>query len=59
MLDELTNLHLIEQTLKSEGATQAELELAYRLRDAIDEIEALCQEVGVLHTQSDQWQAEN
>lgn len=58
MLDEMTNTNLIELTLKNEGSTEVELELAYRLRDAIDEIDLLCNEVGVLQVQSELWQAE-
>ena len=45
MLDEIINPTLIEQTLQDKGATELELELAYRLRDAIDELDRLCQDV--------------
>ena len=38
VLDNLTNPDLIQQTLKDQSATPSEVELAYRLRDAIDEI---------------------
>lgn len=59
MLDELTNPDLISKILKDEHASEAELELAYRLRDAINEIDTLCEEVGALQVQSDLWQGEN
>lgn len=52
MLDELINPVLIEQTLKNKEASPLELELTYRLRDALDEIENLCKEVCVLEAQS-------
>ena len=51
MLDELINPVLIEQTLKNKNATELELELTYRLRDALDEIDLLCKEVCQLEAQ--------
>ena len=55
MLDEVINPTLIEQTLQDKDATQLELELAYRLRDAIEELDRLCQEVSELRMH-DEWQ---
>ena len=53
MLDNLTNPDLIEQVLKDQSATPPELELAYRLRDAIDEINRMSEEIGTLLAQAD------
>ena len=55
VLDNLTNPDLIQQTLKDQDATLPELELAYRLRDAIDEINRMQDEIGTLTVQSDQF----
>ena len=55
MLDNLTNPDLIQQTLKDQSATPSEVELAYRLRDAIDEINRMQDEIGTLTVQSDQF----
>ena len=52
MLDEIINTTLIEQTLQDKDATQLELELTYRLRDALDEIDRLCQDVCQLEAQA-------
>ena len=52
MLDETINPVLIEQTLKNKNATELELELTYRLRDALDEIDHLCKDVCRLEAQS-------
>lgn len=51
MLDELINARIIEQTLQDKDSTQLELELTYRLRDALDEIDTLCQDVRLLEAQ--------
>lgn len=53
MLDNLTTPDLIEQVLKDHNATAPELELAYRLRDAIDEINLMSEEIGVLLVQNE------
>ena len=53
VLDTLTNPELIEQTLTDQSATPSELELAYRLRDAIDEIERVVEEITTLTVQTD------
>ena len=53
VLDDRTNPDLIEQTLKDQNATLPELELAYRLRDAIDEITRMGEEIGTLTVQSE------
>lgn len=55
MLDDLTNPDLIEQVLKDQSATSPELELAYRLRDAIDEINRMSEEIGLLLIQSEHY----
>lgn len=51
MLDELINARIIEQTLQDKDSTQLELELTYRLRHALDEIDTLCQDVRLLEAQ--------
>lgn len=53
VLDTLTNPDLIQQTLKDQSATTSEIELAYRLRDAIDEINRMQDEIGTLTVQTD------
>ena len=58
VLDNLTNPDLIQQTLKDQSATPSEVELAYRLRDAIDEINRMQDEIGTLTVQSDQFTEE-
>lgn len=55
MLDDLTNPDLIEQVLKDQSATPPELELAYRLRDAIEEINRMSEEIGLLLVQSEHY----
>lgn len=52
MLDEIINTTLIEQILIDKDATELDLELAYRLRDALDEIDRLCQDVCQLEAQA-------
>lgn len=45
MIDEMDNQALIGYVTSDEDATEAELELATRLGDAVQEIEALAQQV--------------
>lgn len=45
MVDEMTNLALIECVLASEDSTEVERELAERLQYAVDEIDRLVQAV--------------
>lgn len=52
VLDTLTNPDLIEQILKDQNASMPEVELAYRLRDAIDEINRMQDEIGTLTVQT-------
>ena len=59
VLDTLTNPDLIQQTLKDQSATTSEIELAYRLRDAIDEINRMQDEIGTLTVQSEHFTEED
>lgn len=58
MLDNLTNPDLITQILTDQNASIPELELAYRLRDAIDEINRMSEEIGTLSAQSEHFTEE-
>jgi len=44
----MTNPELIDKIMHDANASEVELELAYRLTHAIDEINTLANEVGVL-----------
>ena len=59
MLDTLTNPDLITQILTDQNASVPELELAYRLRDAIDEITRMQEEIGTLTVQAEHFTEED